>query len=165
MHVYLVRHAEAVDKGELPHDEDRPLTDRGRHQARRLAAAFRLRGIDLGAVVSSPLVRTRQTASELAENLLFCDLLAPGAMRPRKLSKYLADVNASSLAVVGHMPDLGDYAEWLIGAAEGSLPLEKAAAACIEFDHEPEKAAGRLLWVVTPEWFMPPVKAVPEASA
>ena len=52
------------------------------------------------------------------------------------------------------MPELGAYVEWLIGAAEGSIPLEKAAVACVAFKGAPEKARGKLKWVVTPEWFM-----------
>ena len=83
-----------------------------------------------------------------------CDLLAPERLKPGKLSDFLAGVPGDALAAVGHMPELGAYAEWLIGAAEGSVPLAKAAAVCVEFAGDPAKAAGRLRWIVTPEWFM-----------
>lgn len=172
MRIYLVRHAAAVAKAEMERDEDRPLTEQGREQARALAAAFSARGIELGAVVASPLLRAHQTAAELTEGIkptlpdvIPCDLLAPGELKPRKLSNFLGEVGVESVAVVGHMPELGQYAEWLIGAKKGSVVLSKAAAACFEFDAEPAKNDGSLLWVVTPEWFQSPVKAAARAAA
>lgn len=172
MRIYLVRHAAAVAKAEAERDEDRPLSDQGRDQARALASAFAVRGLELGAVVSSPLVRAHQTAAALADSakptlpdVLECDLLAPGELRPRKLSKYLAEVGVESVAIVGHMPELGRFAEWLIGAEKGTLPLAKSAAACFEFDGGPEKSSGELLWVVTPDWFQSPVKATARVTA
>ena len=113
MRIYLVRHAAAVTKAEAGRDEDRSLTDQGREQARALGAAMSVRGLDLGAVVSSPLVRTHQTAVELADgvkptlpDVILSDLLAPGELKPRKLSKFLEEVGVESIAVIGHYPGL-----------------------------------------------------------
>ncbi len=162
MRLYLVRHAEAVPEADTGRDFDRVLTDHGHDQAKALAAALKARGVQVDAVVSSPLVRAQQTSTDLIDglpptrDLIFCDHLASGELKPRKLSKFLAVVGVEHLAAVGHQPDLGAYAEWLIGAEDGSLPFEKAGAACVEFDDVPRKGAGRLLWVVTPEWFMDP---------
>jgi phosphohistidine phosphatase len=160
--LYLIRHAEAVDPGTAgAHlDFDRPLTLHGRDQARSLALAFVRHGLTVDAIVASPLVRAHQTAVELAHVLLpesrvvTCDQLAPERLKPGKLSEFLADVPGERVAAVGHMPELGAYAEWLIGSADGSLPLAKAAVACIQFRGDPVKATGKLLWLVTPEWFM-----------
>ena len=172
MRIFLVRHAEAEAKIESKPDADRALTDLGREQARSLASAFSARGLEVGAIVTSPYVRTHQTAVELAEVLkpslpevIDSKLLTPGKLRPKKLSRTLADLAVESVAVVGHMPELGEYAEWLIGARAGSMPLAKAAAVCLEFDKEPAKADGELLWLVTPEWFQSPVKAAVTADA
>jgi phosphohistidine phosphatase len=112
------------------------------------------------AVVASPLVRAHQTAVELLRvwqtsgPVVTCDQLAPDRLRPGKLSEFLAAVPGESVAAVGHMPELGAYAEWLLGAADGSFPLAKASAACVAFKGDPAKASGKLLWVATPEWFM-----------
>ena len=162
MLLYLIRHAEAVELGSpgAARDFDRALTPHGRDQARALADAFSRLKLAVDAVVASPLVRAHQTAVELlavwqsGSHPVTCDQLAPERLKPGKLSDFLATVPGKCVAAVGHMPELGAYVEWLIGAAEGSIPLAKAAAACVEFKGDPEKAAGQLRWVVTPDWFM-----------
>jgi 8-oxo-dGTP diphosphatase len=64
--VYVVRHAKAgVRSAWTGPDEERPLTRRGRKQARRLVDRFQ--GLDLGRIVSSPFVRCVQTVEPLAE--------------------------------------------------------------------------------------------------
>jgi 8-oxo-dGTP diphosphatase len=63
--VYVVRHAKAGVRSAWPGpDEERPLTRRGRKQARRLVDRFQ--GLDLGRIVSSPFVRCVQTVEPLA---------------------------------------------------------------------------------------------------
>jgi phosphohistidine phosphatase SixA len=80
-----------------------------------------------------------------------CDALAPGAKR-RKLARYLWKTAAGSVALVGHMPDLAEFAAWLIGNKKVQLELAKAGAARIECDKLPAKGSGSLIWLVTPEW-------------
>ncbi len=171
MLLYLIRHAEAEDLGAgILRDFDRPLTPRGRTQARTLAAALASREAQLDAVAASPFVRAHQTATELVAVLdpairpVTCDELAIGRLKPAKLTESLAGLIPRGsriparaekvVAAVGHMPDLGAYLEWLLGAAPGTIHLAKSAAACIHFKGEPGRAAGQLLWLVTPEWFM-----------
>ena len=162
MILYVVRHAEAVELGTpgAARDFDRALTPHGRAQARALAAALVRLNCPADAVVASPLVRAHQTAVELLSvwapggRVVTCDALAPERYRPAKLSEFLAAVPGDRVAAVGHMPEIGAYAEWLIGAAAGSVPMAKAAAACIDFEGDPAKGAGRLQWLVTPDWFM-----------
>jgi phosphohistidine phosphatase len=172
MLLYLIRHAEAEDLGTqgITRDFDRPLTARGRAQSRSLAHAFVQRGIAIDAVAASPLVRAHQTAAELISVWLpdtrphTCDELAIGKLKPAKLTESLAAVptrgsrtpsrEEKAVAVVGHMPDLATYLEWLIGAAEGTIQLAKASAACLRFKGDPARAEGCLEWLVTPKWFM-----------
>lgn len=169
MMLYLIRHAEAEPVGgAATRDFDRPLTDQGRRQVVALAAALRRRGVILDAVATSPLVRAYQTASELVAALdpglrpVTCDELAVDRLRPGRLSELLAQLTPrgvrtpnradKAVAAVGHMPDLGQYLEWLIGAAPGTVPLAKAGVACLRFPSEPARSSGQLLWLVTPEW-------------
>jgi phosphohistidine phosphatase len=169
MRLILVRHADAAAKGEngVTRDFDRPLTELGREQARKLALAFHAHGLTPGAVVTSPLVRARETAEPLVplvagseKEPVFTDYLAPDELRPKKLAKLVADLGADSVALVGHNPDLSVYAGWLLGAEETAIELEKGAAALIEFDGDIEKGAGRLKWLVTPGWFLGTVAPV-----
>lgn len=162
MLLYLIRHAEAVELGApgAARDFDRALTPHGHDQARALGAAFVRLELPLDAVVASPLVRAHQTAVELIAAALpggrpvTCDQLAPERLKPGKLSEFLGAIPGQSVAAVGHMPELAAYLEWLLGAADGRVPLAKAACACVRFAGDPSKAAGRLEWAVTPEWFM-----------
>ena len=162
MLLYLIRHAEAVELGTSGalRDFDRALTPHGHEQARALGEAFARLKLPLDVVAASPLVRAHQTAVDLLAVLqpdtrpVTCDQLAPERLRPGKLSDFLAGVPGDHVAAVGHMPELATYLEWLLGAADGSVPLEKAAVACVAFKGDPEKAAGKLKWVVTPNWFM-----------
>jgi phosphohistidine phosphatase len=170
MIIYLVRHAEAEDLGVagVTRDFDRSLTARGRGQCRALAAAFTRLGLVVDVVAASPLVRAHQTAVELLgvwnpnTRPVTCDELAIGRLRPAKLTDFLVALPAhgprtpsradKAVAAVGHMPDLGAYAEWLLGAATGSVHFAKAGAACVRLDGELGRGAGTLEWLVTPDW-------------
>jgi phosphohistidine phosphatase len=160
MDLYLIRHAEAAPPGEADvHDDaERPLTPAGRAQCGPLAKALLKLGVRLDRVATSPLLRARQTAEELLAHwsapvpeLDQCEALAPGA-KPRKLARYLWKKGAGSIALVGHMPDLGEHAAWLIGSKKAQLELAKAGAARIECEKLPAKGSGTLTWLITPAW-------------
>jgi phosphohistidine phosphatase len=165
MDLYIIRHADAGDPKEWTGDDaERPLSPLGHQQAKALGEVLRRRGVNLGVVVSSPLVRTRETAEDVlaawpgSGGPQFGDLLAPGALKRRKLSKFLAGFAADTLAIVGHDPDLPAYLGWLLGTDPEQVHLEKGGAALVRFeDGRPDKGEGMLAWMVTPEWYMPAV--------
>lgn len=65
--IYVVRHAKAGRRQLWAGlDADRPLTRRGRRQARRLVERFR--GLEISSVVSSPYARCVQTVEPLASS-------------------------------------------------------------------------------------------------
>ncbi len=169
MLLYLIRHAEAEDLGgTLVRDFDRPLTAKGRTQSESLAKAFVKRGIVVDTVVASPLVRAHQTATELlavwapGTRPVTCDELAIGSLKPAKLTTWLLELPAhgaripsraeKAIAAVGHMPDLGTYLEWLLGAAPETIRFAKAGAACVRIKDEPTRGCGVLEWLITPEF-------------
>jgi phosphohistidine phosphatase len=157
--LYLIRHAEATPLGEggITEDAERPLTPKGEEQAKKLGAALRQKGLQPGVVVSSPLLRARQTAElllqglgEPAPSMRVSEDISPGGKR-RRLSRFVKDLAADKVALVGHQPDLGEFAAWLIGSRKAQLDLAKAGVACVVCDGKPGKADGRLVWLVTPE--------------
>jgi phosphohistidine phosphatase len=121
MQLYLVRHAEAVS-GEP--DELRPLTPEGREAARELGRRLAAQGIRPDAVLTSPLLRARETAAELARPAGLeaepDERLAPGAS-PEDV-RAVADERGSTVVVVGHQPDCGKIAAALTGGAEPAFP-------------------------------------------
>jgi len=118
VHVFLVRHAEAA-VGEP--DELRRLTPAGRDAARALGE--RLAEVRPTAVVSSPLLRARETADLIARacNLEATtdDNLAPGATA-ETLRETTGDGDGIVVAV-GHQPDCSEIVLELTGR-EVSFP-------------------------------------------
>jgi phosphohistidine phosphatase len=161
MNLFIIRHADAGDSHQWAGDDsERPFSLLGLQQARALGSALHDRGIELQATVSSPLVRTRQTAEEVLKAwsppcpLSFSDLLAPGELRKRKLAKQLAQLGLVSIAIVGHDPDLPAFLGWLLGVDPEHVPLKKGGAAAVSFEEEPGKGDGNLDWLIAPEWYM-----------
>jgi phosphohistidine phosphatase len=118
MRFVIVRHAEAA-AGEP--DELRPLTARGREQARALGRRLRAEGLVPDAVVTSPLLRARETAAALALGEPRVDgRLAPGAT-PAAIRDAAAGCGETVL-VVGHQPDCGRAVAELSGGPEPAFP-------------------------------------------
>jgi phosphohistidine phosphatase len=119
--LFIVRHAEAA-AGQP--DDLRPLTERGREQARRLGRRFANDGIHPDAVLSSPLLRARETAAEIAKAVGVeaepDERLAPGA-EPDDL-RAAASGRGETVVVVGHQPDCGRAAAALSGGSEPAFP-------------------------------------------
>ena len=118
MRLLIVRHAEAVP-GEP--DELRPLSAAGRKQALELGRRLRDEGLHPDAVVSSPLLRARETAAALGIGDAAVDeRLAPGAT-PADI-RDVATGRGETVVVVGHQPDCGRAAAELSGGPEPRFP-------------------------------------------
>jgi phosphohistidine phosphatase len=121
MRLYLVRHAEAAP-GEP--DELRSLTQEGREQARALGERLRDEDAAPAVILTSPLLRARETGDELARALGVAsepdERLAPGA----DLDGVRAAVEGrgDQVVVVGHQPDCGQIAAALTGGPEPRFP-------------------------------------------
>ncbi len=121
MRLYLVRHAEAAP-GEP--DDLRPLTASGRQTARALGARLAADGVRADAVLSSPLLRARETAAALGR-ALGCEPESDERLAPGATVDDLRDVVAgrgAAVVVVGHQPDCGEIAAELSGAPPPPFP-------------------------------------------
>ena len=118
MKLILVRHAHS-DPG-TP-DELRPLTAQGREEARALGE--RLAAAAPALVLTSPLLRARETAAAIAKaadaELRIDERLAPGADLDAVLDATAGE--AGPVVVVGHQPDCSLIAE-AFGAGEVEFP-------------------------------------------
>jgi phosphohistidine phosphatase len=119
--LYLVRHTEAV-RGEP--DDLRPLTAAGREAARALGARLASEGARPEAVLTSPLLRARETAAELCR-AFGCEAepderLAPGATA--ESVRAAVGERGDEIVVVGHQPDLGQIAAEIGGGPEPAFP-------------------------------------------
>jgi phosphohistidine phosphatase len=118
MRLLIVRHAEAAPGAP---DELRRLTSAGREQARELGARLRREGLVPDAVLSSPLVRARETAQALALGEPESDeRLAPGATAEDV--RAAVEGRGETVLVVGHQPDCGQVAAALGDGTEPRFP-------------------------------------------
>ena len=120
MLVFLVRHAHA-EKGEP--DAVRPLSERGRKEASALATQLAGHDSRPDLVLTSPLVRARQTAEAIAGEarveLRVDERLAPGATVLLVREAIQEAGSDGPVAVVGHQPDLSEVAFELTGQDPG----------------------------------------------
>jgi phosphohistidine phosphatase len=156
MHLYLIRHADAVPLGEqgIQHDEQRPLTPKGEAQAEALARALDRLGVRLDALLTSPLVRARQTAERLAGKSVSakqCPSLAPGRKK-RQVLEHVRETKGEAVGIVGHNPDLSELVGWFVGDKNAGIELDKSGVACVTFDGKASKGGGVLVWLASPEW-------------
>ena len=157
MHLLLVRHAEAVDfGGAVTSDADRHLTARGHATAAKLADTLRGK-VQLDAVVCSPFVRARQTAEPLlalapaGSQLVFCPELVPMCQAPDAVGEKLVGLGVRTAAVVGHLPDIGVFAGWLMGG--GAVEFDRGTAALVVTDASANQGSGALRWLLSPDWY------------
>ena len=157
LEVYLIRHGLAAERGkDWPDDSKRPLTPEGLVSLRKEARALNKLEVTFDQIVSSPLVRTRQTADVFSEELkghpevVLSDALAPAGSPAAIIQEIGKHVRKARLALVGHEPNLGELAGELIGA-RAALEFKKGGICRIDFDVLPPKGTGRLRWFVTPK--------------
>ena len=151
MKLYLVRHAEAIERSGTTPDANRYLTPKGRSAFRKIVRRVRKAGITPAVILTSPLLRAVQTAEILAERLkhdgpvVVANALSHG-FDLRALRSLLAKAgNPAEAALVGHEPDLGDLAATLL-ALPGGFPLRKGAVVALELDGGATKGAATFLW-------------------
>ena len=139
MKIYIMRHGPAEDQAPTGRDFDRKLTSTGR--ARTELAAHELgRWERPKRVISSPLVRTIETAEVVASALsLAVDLetreeLAPGGDSFGLLGE-LAAHGAKRVILIGHEPDVSSLTAQLLPS--WSRSFDKAMVVGLKIDREP----------------------------
>jgi phosphohistidine phosphatase len=160
---YLVRHAIAEERGAAwPDDAARPLSRQGANRMVQVVGGLSALGVTIDQVVSSPLVRARQTAELLAASVdrhagrvaadvIVLPELAPDVAPDATMRALASATEASSVALVGHEPDLGLLAAWLLGA-DRPLPFKKGAVCRIDVRRWPARAgSGELIWFAPPK--------------
>jgi phosphohistidine phosphatase len=156
--LYLIRHAIAAERGEeWPDDTRRPLTHEGAAKMRVIVSGLDALGVEIGLVLTSPLVRAVETAEIVATGLdshpeiVEFPTLAPGHT-PAKVAEALSNMHRppKEVALVGHEPDLGALAAWLIGG-RSSLVFKKGGVARIDISAWPPVRDGNLAWFATPK--------------
>jgi len=154
--LYLVRHASAAERGpKYPDDRLRPLTPEGAQKFRDAVRGLATLDVVVDVVLTSPLVRARETAMLLSAGLgrrpvEEVEALAPGGRAAAILEVLTAQASkCRRIAIVGHEPDLGELAARLLGA-RGTIPFKKGGMCAIDVDGAMLGGPGTLRWHLPP---------------
>lgn len=158
--LYLIRHGIAADRKHYANDADRPLTDEGVRKTRNVARRLQSLGLKFDLILTSPLVRARQTADLLQGEKLGTTLqeqtfLSPGGNIQdwlQWLEGWQPQQPESKLALVGHQPDLGNWAEVLVwGEVREVLVVKKAGVIGLTLPGSGSPIGNSLLfWLTAP---------------
>jgi len=155
--LYFVRHALAEERGDAwPDDAKRPLSDDGISRMRKAARGLARIGVSVDVVLTSPLVRTRQTAEIVAAaldprpSIVNVDSLAPDGGYAAVIADLEKHVRKSRIALVGHEPTIGEIAARLIGSRH-PIEFKKGAVCRIDVEDLPPAGPGQLRWLMPPK--------------
>ena len=155
--LYFVRHGLAEERGDAwPDDTKRPLTEEGMSRLRKAVRGLAGMGVSIDVVLTSPLVRARQTADILAGGLdprpsiVNVDSLAPAGSYPAVLADLEKHSRKCRLALVGHEPMLGELAARLVGSRH-PIEFKKGGVCRIDVENLPPAGPGDLRWMLTPK--------------
>ena len=155
--LYLIRHGLAEGLGEAwPDDFRRPLTEEGMSRLRKEARGLVRLGVTFDVVLTSPLVRARQTADIVAGGfstrpaIVVIESLAPDGSPQAVLSDLEKHARRTRIALVGHEPGIGELAARLVGSRR-AFAFKKGSICRIDVKSLPPAGPGMLRWFITPK--------------
>ncbi|AFZ42664.1 phosphohistidine phosphatase, SixA [Halothece sp. PCC 7418] len=160
--LYLIRHGIAVDRAPSQPDETRPLTEEGQKKTQKIAKEIQNIGVTFDLILTSPLLRATQTAEilrevGLTETVETFSALAPGGNLQDWVQwwEHLPQ-HHKTIALVGHQPDLGNWAELLVwGETQEKLVVKKAGVIGLNCPDQGSPLGRSELFLLTPpKWLL-----------
>jgi phosphohistidine phosphatase len=162
MNLYLMRHgiALAQDDPSVARDAERPLTSKGLKRMRKAARGLSALAIPFDSILTSPLIRARQTADIVASTLGLetcleeISGLAPESNVEHLMFSLTRYQDRKHVMLVGHEPLLSSAAAHLLGGrkpASLNVEFKKGGLCRIEIDSLPATTPGTLHWLLTPK--------------
>ncbi len=156
MDLILLRHGKAETRNSGG-DAARALVEKGREQAHKAAKLLKRTHWLPDIVLTSPLVRARQTADEFCESAGIPGAVIQGwlasGMRPQlALQELVAFREFKRVAIVGHEPDLSDLIQWVLGvtgSGGGGVDIKKGSLSCLKVF--PPARFGSLAFLIPPK--------------
>lgn len=139
MRLWIVRHGIAEDSAASGRDEDRALTTLGKERVGHVAEALKRAGIAPSQVITSPLVRARETAEILRAALLprqalsVLESLSPDGRPGDVIEDLRLQFRGEPVMLVSHMPNVSVLLAALVGGRAEGFEFKKAAVAEVEF--------------------------------
>lgn len=153
MELLLLRHGQAEDT-HREGDFMRVLTEKGFRQARLAAQILKATGALPDIVLTSPLVRARQTAEAFCEaaempGTIIQGWLACGMVPETAITELSAFRDFERVLLVGHEPDFSMLVESILGCSAGGVEFKKGALACLSV--APPARHGMLRFLIPPK--------------
>lgn len=151
MKLYFLRHGEAGHNGAS--DFERELTERGETDSKNIGAFCQKTKIFFTHVLVSPLVRAKQTARLVMDQLPAVPVeeteFLTSSSDPKNLFNLLRSfTNESRILCVTHEPFASTCISTLISGTESAhIVMKPASFACVETDGPPTRGNGKLLWL------------------
>lgn len=154
MELLIIRHAKAAEHGEHRNDAERPLVEKGERQAAMLGEFLAHPDWRPEVVLTSPLLRARQTAEGLCRAAglpgpVVQGWLSSGLFPEQAMRELVAFADFGRVAVVGHQPDLSAWVEWLLSLESGSIEMKKGALVALRVT--PPIRRAELMFMLTPK--------------
>jgi phosphohistidine phosphatase len=149
MRLYFLRHGESDWPNWDRPDDERPLTERGKKEMRKVAKFLCELDIPLDDILSSPLPRARQTADIVADRFQLHvrdQETLSGGFNMSGLKELVQQYPVDNLMIVGHEPS---FTQVICGLTGADCKLSKGGVALVELDEKEMK--GRLLWLFPPK--------------
>jgi phosphohistidine phosphatase len=145
MNLCFLRHGEADWRNWDKPDDERPLTERGRKEMKRVAKFLEQLKFSPDTIITSPLPRASQTAQIVADRLgvdLKTDASLAHGFNLERLRRLIAKTDAECVVVVGHEPEFSHVIKDLTG---GKIKIGKAGVALLETNRS--CTSGTLRWL------------------
>ena len=155
MDVFLLRHGEAEELGgKVKTDNERALTRDGVRLMEEEAEGMKRLGLRFNVILSSPLVRAKQTAEIISEVLdsrkvTLCDALAIPISTVDLMVAFKPFQPDYRVLLVGHMNDIGKLAGFFLGDPRLTLPFKKGSLCKILTSRLTPTPHGELRWFLT----------------
>jgi phosphohistidine phosphatase len=159
MELYMIRHGIAEEPENFVNDSERPLTELGISKTTKVAQKLYDLGVRFDRILTSPYIRAKETAeilkkAKLTEKIEISELLTPEGNFEDWL-KWLQQRSDRSISIVGHQPNLGDWAEILIwGKPRCKLILKKAGIIGILLPEQNPVGESELFWLTSPKYLV-----------
>lgn len=153
MELILLRHGKAEDFNPGG-DSARELVEKGRVQARNAARLLKRAKLLPEIVLTSPMMRARQTAEEFTitaemPGAVILGWLACGMSAETALHELTGFMEFKRVMIVGHEPDFSELAEVILGVSGGGVEVKKGALVCLRIN--PPARNGMLTYLVPPK--------------
>ena len=153
MILYVLRHGEAEPKNASIRDEERRLSPSGTAQLRKTLSFAKHIGARIDRVISSPLVRAKESSQIAAEVLGIKEILVSNSLEPEsepsmiysELSKWNEN---DSMALVTHQPLVTNFLQDLLGI-EINMNLQTGSLARVDVEGHPSSGSGTLVYLLS----------------